>query len=262
MTRSRTFSLGLAAALTLLAADAAASAGKKDGGTPTTRRLVKGVYEIKLGDDVIGKESFTERVLSNNTIVYTCEYEVRRVGRVGGRLGAALAGETRLEADEDSRFPRSYYTKKVEKTEKEERVEELEAELFANVLVSRRKSGDGTESTTTVVLPTGSLLVEQNIAHQLAVLVDRYRVSDGGKQAFNAFEPSMGRTLPAAVEYIGPAPATESGDKSGLEHYKFYVGNSPGGDLYVDAESRIIRRVVTFQKVLYELTSLEIQGDE
>ncbi|UCH84975.1 MAG: hypothetical protein JSW50_04600, partial [Candidatus Latescibacterota bacterium] len=106
---------------------------------PKVTRSLQGTYEIQRSGQDIGTETFFLRVLSNNTVVVESTYDVVADD------GTFVTGNNRLELEDDSGFPVSYYTLRKTQSESSEQVRESTANMYANVLVWDNRSGDRDE---------------------------------------------------------------------------------------------------------------------
>jgi len=221
---------------------AAALAGGKMTLPPVEVRSVeRGVYEIFKPGGQVGREDFVRTAMSNNTVVYESVYQVME------GEGTAVAGNNRLEIEEDSGFPRSYYTYRRTESAGGESVREVTVRMYANVAsVSERQGSE--ESEKRLVLPAGCLFIEGNIAHHIRLVFDRYDPSAGGKQNFRAFDPLGMGTTDVALEYDGEAAPGDSGAagaSSGVEskliRYRYYTGGSFAANVYTNAQGTVTR---------------------
>jgi hypothetical protein len=229
---------------------------------PTVRSAVEGTYEIRRSGEHVGVEEFVRTTMSNNTVILESVYEVVEAG------GEMVLGNNRLEFEEDSGFPRSYYTYRHVQKPDDEFVREVTAEMFANVAVLTERQNE-VENRRAVNLPTGCLFIEGNIAHQVSVVLNRYNPTVGGKQGFKAFDPLAGETTDVAVEFMGDSTSTTFGIMEGENptpgrtlHYRLYSGRYPAVDVYVDMGGVIKEIDVGFRNLTYSLTSLKERNGE
>ena len=226
---------------------------------PTVESAVEGTYEVWRSGEHVGVEEFVRTILSSNTVILESVYEVVETG------GEIVSGNNRLEFEEDSGFPRHYYTYRLMRKPDEEFVREVTVEMFANVAVLTERENER-ESRRTLTLPTGCLFIEGNIAHQVSVVFNRYNPTVGGKQSFNAFDPLGGETTDVAVEYMGDSTSTVSRHLGNpgrrLLHYRFYSGKYPAVDVYVNSGGVITKIDVGYQNLSYLLTSLKERDGE
>lgn len=229
---------------------------------PTVESAVEGTYEVRRLAEHVGFEEFVRTTMSNNTVILEAVYEVVETG------GEIVSGNNRLEFEEDSGFPKRYYTYRLVRKPDEEYVREVTAEMFANVAVLTERKNEN-ENRRTVKLSTGCLFIEGNIAHQVSVVLNRYNPAIGGKQGFSAFDPLGGEKTDVAVEYMGDSTSTASSllgreipSTERLLHYRFYSGSFPAIDVYVNSVGVITKIDVGFQNLSYLLTSLKERDGE
>jgi len=232
--------------------------GGKMGVPPATvRSTVQGAYEVRKSGSPAGREDFIRSYMSNNTVIYESVFEVIE------SEGVTVSGNNKLEVEEDSGFPRSYYTHRRVQSAKGETVREVTVHVFANVAVVSERQGED-ETRRIVALPTGCLFVEGNIVHHLTAVLDRYDRGAGGKQTFRAFDPLGVATTDVTLELAGDSTLVDAGGSSGVEsptgnmvHYRYFAGASPAADFFVDARGVIVRIDASFSDTKYALISLE-----
>jgi len=201
------------------------------------RSVVRGVYEIFKSGGQVGREDVVRTTMSNNTALYESVYQVME------GEGTSVTGNNKLEVEEDSGFPRSYYTYRRTEGAAGEAVREISVRMYANVAsVSERQGAE--ESTRRIVLPAGCLFVEGNIAHHICLVLDRYDRDAGGKQVFRAFDPLGLGTTDVALEYQGE-------DEAKLSRYRYYAGGSFAADVVADAEGTVTRISATPNELEY-----------
>jgi hypothetical protein len=219
-----------------------ANTAAKTGGKMTLppveiRFVVRGVYEIFKSGGQVGREDVVRTTMSNNTVLYESVYQVME------GEGTAVTGNNKLEVEEDSGFPRSYYTYRRTEGAAGEAVREISVRMYANVAsVSERQGTE--ESTRRIVLPAGCLFVEGNIAHHICLVLDRYDRDAGGKQVFRAFDPLGLGTTDVALEYQGE-------DEGKLSRYRYYAAGSFAADVVADAEGTVTRISATPNELEY-----------
>ena len=205
----------------------AATGGKMTLPPVEVRSVVRGVYEVFKSGGQVGREDFVRTTMSNNAVVYESVYQVME------GEGTAVNGNNKLEVEEDSGFPRSYYTYRRTQGTGGETVREVSVRMYANVAAVSERQGTE-ENTRRIVLPAGCLFVEGNIAHHIYLVLDRYDRDAGGKQIFRAFDPLGLGTTDVALEYEGE----EAGN---IARYRYYTGGSFAADVFADAEGTVTR---------------------
>lgn len=247
----------LLAICALCAALGAAAGGKMDSPPVTVRSTVRGAFDVFKAGERIGRENFVRRVLSNNTAIYESVFDVME----GEEL--FVSGNNRLEVEEDSGFPRSYYTQRRIREPNGEKVREVSVEMYANVAVVTERQ-DGAEGRRVVALPAGSLFIEGNTAHHLAVALERYDRIAGGAQSFRAFDPLGVAATRVTLEAAGdstlsgvgrPGTALETGGPA--VHFRYRAGEAPSIDFFVDGDGRIVRIDAGPSGLEYRLVSVE-----
>jgi hypothetical protein len=232
-----------------------ASANQREKTPQKVVSTIKGEYEIRRGGEPVGTESFEHVVYDDNTVVLSSTYQVVTPESV------RISGRNRLVLDEDSRFPREYESRRIMLQEGEERVQEVSARMYANVVDMTHRVGGDVE-TKRRVLPTGCLFLEGNIAHHLVAILHRYDSSLGGKQVFRTFDPLTAKESPSGLEFAGQGVAgqAEPLNAGPVTLYKFYAGNLPAIDVAVGNDGRVMSVLVSFQDVEYVLTSYSDSG--
>jgi hypothetical protein len=230
-----------------------ASGGKMELPPVEVRFTVRGAYDIRKSEESIGREDFIRTSLSNNIAIYESVFEV-----IEGE-STIVAGNNRLELEEDSGYPRSYYTQRRTRSPNGETMREVTVEMYANVaVVSERR--DGYEGRREITLPTGCLFVEGNTAAHVALVLDRYDYDAGGLQTFRAFDPLGVAMTDVTLESAGDSIPSEAGAESGgntLRHLHYQTGGSPRVDVYVDQEGRVASIAVRAGGLEYALVSFE-----
>jgi hypothetical protein len=244
------------------AAVTVASAGGMDRAESVVKRTVKGQYQVNRSGEIVGVEDFIRTTYSNNLVVVETVYEVFENDSV------MVSGNNRLEFEEDSGFPRKYFSFRRSSSPVEEHAIEVAIEMFANVAVIDERQ-DGRDKRSVLGLPTGCLFVEGNIANQILNVLERFDPTAGGKQGFRAFDPLGGKTTDVAVETAGDSTFAEpdwvgaNGEVGEtLTRYRYYAGRYPGIDLYVDSAGVIKMIVADYYDMEYVLVKLDEQGGE
>jgi hypothetical protein len=210
------------------AATTASKAGEKMTLPPVEiRSVARGFYEVSKSGAQVGREDIVKTTMSDNTVIYESVYEV-----IEGE-GTTVTGNNKLQAEEDSGFPRSYYTYRRMAGPAGEAVREVTVRMYANVASVTERQGTE-ESTRRIVLPAGCLFVEGNIAHHVYLVLDRYDRDAGGKQVFRAFDPLGVGTTDVALEYEGQ----EEGKPA---RYRYYTGGTFAAVVFADADGTVIR---------------------
>lgn len=218
----------LAAPAAVSDAKTAAKTGGKMALPPVeVRSVVRGVYEVFKSGGQVGREDIVRTTMSNNTVLYESVYQAME------GEGTSVTGNNKLEVEEDSGFPRSYYTYRRTEGAAGEAVREVSVRMYANVASVTERQGTE-ESARRIVLPAGCLFVEGNIAHHIYLVLDRYDRDAGGKQVFRAFDPLGLGTTDVALEYAGE----EDGK---LSRYRYYTGGSFAADVFTDANGTVTR---------------------
>jgi hypothetical protein len=236
-----------------------AAAGKMESPEPTVKSTVKGQYEISRSGEVVGVEDFIRTTFSNNVVVVETVYEVFEKDSV------MVSGNNRLEYQEDSGFPRKYFSHRRTAIPTKEHTIEVTIDLFANVAVIDERQ-DERERRRVLELPAGCLFVEGNIANQLSSVLERFNFAVGGKQGFRAFDPLGGATTEVAIKaagdstFVSPAwVGAESQKDETLARYRYYAGRYPGIDLFVDANGVIKMIISDSHDMEYLLVRLDEQ---
>jgi hypothetical protein len=231
--------------------------GKMELPPVTVRYTVQGAYEVKMSGNIVGREDFIRTYMSNNTVIYESVFDV-----VEGE-GAAVSGSNKLEVEEDSGYPKSYYTRRSVSKSDGETVREVSVQMVANVAVVSERQGDE-EKQRIVDLPTGCLFVEGNICHHIAEVLDRYDRGRGGKQTFRAFDPLGVGTTDVSLELVGDSTFVDTKNASlvpsasgKMAHYRYVAGTSPAADVFVDADGTIVSIDAASSATKYVLVSLE-----
>ena len=205
----------------------------------------------------MGTETFIRRTLSSNTVVVESTYDVLADD------GTFVSGNNRMEYEEDSGFPRSYYSLRKTHGDNGDRVRESTANMYANVVVWDNRNDDR-DVRKVMELPTGCLFVEANIANHVGFVVDRYRSSRGGKQTFQAFDPLAGGRANVAIEYVGeadPDSITTAVEALTFGHYRYYGGEMSEADVYVNSSGLVVRVNVRTHGLEYILVSTDDKND-
>lgn len=231
--------------------------GKMELPPVTIRYTIQGAYEVRKSGNGAGREDFIRTYMSNNTVIYESVFEV-----VEG-AGVTVSGSNKLEVEEDSGFPRSYYTRRSVHTSEGETVREVTVGMYSNVAVVSERQGDE-EKQRIVELPAGCLFVEGNICHHVAAVLDRYDRSNGGKQSFRAFDPLGVGTTDVSLEFVGDS--TFVGAKGAsvvpsaagkMAHFRYFAGASPAAEVFVNADDGTIASIdVPASETKYMLVSI------
>ena len=247
-----------ASALVLSPGGVLGGGGKMELPPATVRYIVQGVYEVRKSGSPAGREDFIRTHMSNNTVVYESVFDVIESKDV------TVSGNNKLEVEEDSGFPMSYYTSRRVHTSDGETVREVSVQMYANVAVVSERQGDD-EKRQIVELPTGCLFVEGNISHHLTAALERYDREAGGKQTFRAFDPLGVGTTDVSVELMGDTTFVQPRGPSGgaspsgeMAHYRYFAGASHAADVFADRDTSIIRFInAPASETEYVLLSIE-----
>ena len=220
------------------------------------RSVVQGVYEVRRSHGQVGREDFVRTTMSNNTVTYESVFEAME------EAGTAVSGNNKLEVEEDSGFPRSYYTYRRTRGTGGETVREVSVRMFANVAAVSELQGSE-EKTRRLVFPAGCLFVEGNVAHHLNLVFDRYDRDAGGRQVFRAFDPLGLGLTDVSLEFVGETAQADSSRMEGtgapaktVSRYKYVTGGNFAADVFADAEGNITRIDATPADLVYILVSV------
>lgn len=220
------------------------------------RSVIQGVYEVRKSGGEVGREDFVRTTMSNNTVTYESVFEAME------EAGTAVSGNNKLEVEEDSGFPRSYYTYRRTRGTGGETVREVSVRMVANVAVVSEHQGSD-EKTRRLVLPAGCLFVEGNIAHHLSLVLNRYDRDAGGKQVFRAFDPLGVGTTDVSLEFVGETALVDSSRTRGTgapaktaSRYRYFTGGAFTADVFADMEGNITRIDATPADLVYILVSV------
>jgi hypothetical protein len=196
-------------------------------------------------------------MMSNNTVVYESVFEVAE------GEGTVVSGNNRLEVEEASGFPRSYFTQRRTQGPTDESLREVTVEMYTNVAVVSERQGDR-DGERVLVLPTGCLFMEGNTAGHLAAVLARYDREAGGKQSFRSFDPLGVATTDVVLEDAGDSTLVLTGEAApgesrsrSTEHFRYRTAGFPVIDFFVDDEERIIRIDTGPSDLVYTLISHE-----
>jgi hypothetical protein len=212
------------------------------------KSMEEGLYVVSREGEPTGESRFQVKTFSNNTIVYESSYDITYQG------GFAVTGSYRLTVEEDTRFPVFYETRREMRKGEETHVIEAEAEMFANVVVTRLKRNDR-EERKVLPLPTGCMFLEDEMVCLLPLVVFRYGQTTGGEQSLDIFDPLYGSQDQIVVKRIA-GPADASGGAEGADsrmRYSLQRGKNPPINFDVDGSAIIVRVTGGFQNLEYLL---------
>jgi len=92
------------------------------------------------------------------------------------------------------------------------------------------------------------VVIDNNVFHHFQLLVDRYRMTDGGKQTFAAFVPQDASPGQVTIEDTGKEQAKTLGRHGNLDHL-LVTTDLMQIDLWVDEQSRVQRVAIPSAKI-------------
>jgi len=189
-------------------------------------------YEIVMAELVVGSESVTRRLYSNNTVAFSAQVNMKPAD------GVMWDQEVELVLTEDSYFPRRYEMTKVT-THEERRIEQWTAlEMVSNVAVVSTRINQSTD-TRNIELPAGTPVFETDILHLVHQLLFWYDRGSGGRQRFTVFDPMRGKTNDFVMLLSGVETLEVMGATTEVEVFTLEQGTVTG-EYFLDGEGRLV----------------------
>jgi hypothetical protein len=233
---SRTMRSLIFAVSLLVCCGAGRSAPKREPASHAVKKQIHGSYSIIQSDNQIGTEQFTSTLYDDNilvlegTVVTTTTREDSTIEK------------TSMTLEDDSDFLLSYSSS----TRAGQFSVRNDIEMYSNVAYIRAAT-NGQERTLTRVIPTGALCIQDGIAHQLALLLNRYNDETGGKQGILVFDPVSKADRTDIVELVGPEETVLNGETKTLKLYRVQENPAHVLRLYVDGSRTIVKVVNEMQ---------------
>jgi len=201
------------------------------------RELVRTVtltFAVYQAGEKIGTEEVTRSDYNDNTVQFRSDVAVVYPQGVEMTIG------TDLLLEEESFFPMKYHAVKNMKQSGVDIDMGSDIDWYANVAVFRRSSESGVD-TSRVVLPVGTAVMDQNVAHHLYVPLYWYDSEAGGVQGFNVVDPMNQMMASSSLRLqVEDEAVAVAGHDVIADRYEF-VRNKQTFKLYVDAEGRIVK---------------------
>lgn len=117
---------------------------------------------------------------------------------------------------------------------------QLEVNFRSSPVEARYKTINGQEDRRDFGLPKDVTVLDDNVLHHYQLMVDRYRLTGGGKQTFRAFIPQEALPGVVTVEDLGQEAANIDGAPFNLGHL-VVTSELARIDLWVDGQQRLQR---------------------
>lgn len=219
----------------LLAAGLAQGLPQQTPGTPPSpgRMDDAGTFILSLAGRDYGTEKFSIRS-SGDKVTAQAEIELRE--DVGGHT-AVLKSSPKLVLD--TQLHPLHYTWSVKGAEKYS----LAVDFTSSPVHSKLNRPDGKEDVREFDLPRDVVVLDNNVIHHYELLVDRYRHTSGGHQAFSGYIPQAALPGALTVRDAGMQSVKINGRDEQLRHLVVVTDNAQI-DLWVDASGHLQRLLV------------------
>jgi len=199
--------------------------------SPSTQVSDRGVFELSLAGKTLGTETFEIRSSAEKVEAHA---EIHLHVEQGGK---PIDVETYPSLVFDKQLHPVTYTWK----QKGSQSSQLEVDFRSSPVQARYKTVNGEEDRRDFDLPQDVVVLDDNVVHHYQLVVDRYGLTAGGKQTFNAFIPQEALPGIISVEETGTEPTTVNGSTVNL-HHLVITTELAHVNLWVD-EQRHLQRV-------------------
>lgn len=190
----------------------------------------KGTFVISLAGQQIGTEKFNIRT-ARNKVIAEAQIEMR-VERDGKSYEFRTSPKLVLNADLE---PETYSW-----SQKGSQSSRLEVDFRTSPARVRYHTVGGDDDVRDFDLPTGVIILDDNVVHHYQLVVDRFQLAAAGKQAFPAFIPQEALPGVLNVENLGNEQIQAEGETRELRHIMVST-ELMRIDLWVDQQYRLQR---------------------
>jgi hypothetical protein len=120
---------------------------------------------------------------------------------------------------------------------------QLSVDFHSSPVRARYKTVSGDEDTRDFDLPKGVIVLDDNVLHHYQLVVDRYRLTSGGRQTFHAFIPQEALPGTLTVEDLGRETVDLNGTAATLDHL-VVATEMAKINLWIDGQQRLQRITV------------------
>jgi hypothetical protein len=190
----------------------------------------RGVFLLSVADRTIGSESFEIRASAGNV---EARAEIHLHVQQNGKIIDLRTFPTLIL---DAQLHPLTYTW----SQKGPQSSQLEVDFRSSPAKTRYKTVTGAEDRRDFELPKDVVVLDDNVVHHYQLVAARYSMTQGGKQAFQAFVPQEALPGTLNVEDAGMEAATVQGSSARLRHLVVTTENARI-NLWVDDQQRLQR---------------------
>jgi len=207
-------------------------------------RTVTAEYAITQAGKDFGSEKLVRREYNDNTIEFFSTVTMSPAEGVNIKI------ETELLVEADSHFPISHKLKKDILQGESHIIQEIRTELFSNVAVISRITGEQVE-VTKKVLPTGAAFVGGNGCYYFYQMLFWYNRDMGGRQTFDVFDLDVKASQPGVL-LMTPADDIEvMGVDTAVALYVLEREKRQPTNIYLNKDDVIVRLEQSY--MIYQL---------
>lgn len=197
---------------------------------PSVKLSDRGVFLLSVAERTIGSESFEIRA-SAGKVEAQAEIHLR-VEQNGKTIDLKTFPNLILDAQ---LHPLTYSW-----SQKGPQSSQLEVDFRSSPAKTRYKTVTGEEDRRDFELPKDVVVLDDNVVHHYQLVVDRYQLTPGGKQTFQAFIPQEALPGMLNVEDAGMEAVTVQGSAVRLRHLVVTTENARI-NLWIDDQQRLQR---------------------
>jgi hypothetical protein len=197
-----------------------------------------GTFEFSLGGKKYGIETF--RIQSKENSI-TADAEVRLLQDLAGN---PVSIQTFPKLVLDSNFHPKTYTWSLKGLQKYN----LAVDFTGSRVKSQLHLPDGKDDIREFQLTKDVVVLDNNVICLYELLVQRYALTEGGKQAFQAYLPQEATPGVLTLQDAGTENVDIAGEKRDLQHLVLLTDNAQI-DLWADAQHRLQRLMVSESKL-------------
>lgn len=211
---------------------------------PQVKESTHRVYAIYQMDREVGSETYSKTVNDNNTVVFKSKSVITT------SMPDSIIETSSVTLEDDSYFLIAYASSR----SAGKLHQEIGIDVYANV-ADITTTTNGKQSTLTRTLPAGALCVQGGNVHDLALYLERYNDSAGGKQSILIFDPVGKRDYTKILEKTGQEDVEVQGATGRYTAYALQSDRGIEMKFFVDESGRIVRAENPLQRMVFMLST-------
>ncbi|MBN1566745.1 MAG: hypothetical protein JXA73_02795 [Acidobacteria bacterium] len=210
-------------------------------------------YAILIRGVPAGSETVTETIDESGNLISASDHELIISD---GLETKRTTFSTKMVLDKNSWTPISYTYKYTTGT-----TGDSYEVMVKDGAVTRTLNRGGRSDEVHAPVPLNMVIVDYNVYHHFDYVVRKYDMTKGGRQLFADFIPLIGDNIPLALTFLGNADLASEKESIRAGNYKIEFVGLWSGNLFVDANGRLLRLFLPAQDLEIVRKDLLVSSD-